>query len=153
MQPVAGVGVAGDAHAGPVVQHRSGVATDPTQPNLRQVHLIAAELFNVLAAAREVSAGDLGENVTTKGIDVHALAVGSLIRLGETALVAVTGLRNPCAQIEAFQPGLLKQVSYRDGGGSLTRRAGTMGVVVLGGIVRVEDAMAVQVPFRAATAA
>lgn len=144
---VAGVGVAGDAHAGPLVQHRGRVAADPTQPNLRQVHLIASELFAVLAnAGHQVSPGDLGENVTTVGLELHDLTVGSVIRFGETALVAVTGLRNPCAQIEAFQPGLLRQVSYRDGGGALVHRAGIMGVVVLGGMVRVGDGMETQPP-------
>ncbi len=144
---IAGVGVAGDAHAGPLVQHRSRIAADPAQPNLRQVHLIAAELFEVLAAAgHQVSPGDLGENVTTKGVAVHDLAVGSVIRLGDTALIAVTGLRNPCTQIEAFRPGLLKQVSYRDGEGALILRAGIMGVVVLGGVVRVGDGIDVQLP-------
>ncbi len=144
---IAGVGVAGDAHAGPLVQHRSRVAADPTQPDLRQIHLIASELFEVLAAAgHQVSPGDLGENVTTEGVDIHDLAVGSVLRLGETALVAVTGLRNPCVQIEAFQPGLLEQVSYRDGEGVLVRRAGIMGVVVLGGSVRRGDGIQVQPP-------
>jgi MOSC domain-containing protein YiiM len=144
---IAGVGVAGDAHAGPLVQHRSRVAADPTQPNLRQVHLIATELFEVLAAAgHQVAPGDLGENVTTEGVEVHDLSVGTVIRLGETALIAVTGLRNPCAQIEAFQPGLLKQVSYRDGTGMWVPRAGIMGVVVLGGVVRVGDRIEVQPP-------
>lgn len=144
---VAGVGVAGDAHAGPLVQHRSRVAADPNQPNLRQVHLIASELFEVLAAAgHQVAPGELGENITTGGVDIHDLAVGSVLRFGETALVAVTGLRNPCAQIEAFQPGLLKLVSYRDGAGVLVRRAGIMGVVVLGGVVRIGDDIAIQPP-------
>jgi MOSC domain-containing protein YiiM len=137
---IAGVGVAGDAHAGPLVQHRSRVAADPTQPNLRQVHLVANELFDVLAAAgHRVAPGDLGENVTTSGLDLHRLAVGSVLRLGGTALVAVTGLRNPCAQIEAFQRGLLKLVVHRDEAGALIRRAGIMGVVVLGGTVDVGD--------------
>jgi MOSC domain-containing protein YiiM len=144
---VAGVGVAGDAHAGPLVQHRSRVAADSNQPNLRQVHLIASELFEVLAAAgHEVAPGELGENITTGGVDIHDLAAGSVLRLGETALVAVTGLRNPCAQIEAFQPGLLKRVSYRDGAGVLVRRAGIMGVVVLGGVVRIGDDIETQPP-------
>lgn len=144
---IAGVGVAGDAHAGPLVQHRSRVGADPTQPNLRQIHLIDNELFEVLATAgHQVSPGDLGENVTTRGVEVHDLSAGSVIRLGETALVAVTGLRNPCAQIEAFRPGLLKQVSYRDGEGLLVRKAGIMGVVVLGGVVRVGDRIEVQPP-------
>jgi MOSC domain-containing protein YiiM len=145
---VAGVGVAGDAHAGPLVQHRSRVAADPTQPNLRQVHLIAGELFDLLAAAgHEVAPGDLGENVTTAGLDLHALAVGSVLRLGGDALVAVTGLRNPCAQIEAFQTGLLRQVVHRDDDtGVLVRRAGIMGVVVLGGTVDVGDPIEVGRP-------
>lgn len=144
---VAGVGVAGDAHAGSRVQHRSRVAADPGQPNLRQVHLIPSELFVHLAAAgHHVSPGDLGENITTEGVDVHDLAVGTVIRLGETALVAITGLRNPCAQIEAFQPGLLREVSYRDEDGALVQRAGVMGVVVLGGSVRVGDTLEIQPP-------
>ncbi len=144
---VAGIGVVGDAHAGPLVQHRSCVAADPAQPNLRQVHLIGSELFDLLAAAgHEVSPGDLGENVTTEGIDVHQLAVGSVLRLGEAALVAVTGLRNPCGQIEAFQPGLLKQVAFRDRDGVLVRRAGIMGVVLLGGNVRAGDGIEIQPP-------
>lgn len=144
---IAGVGVAGDAHAGPLVRHRSRVASDPTQPNLRQVHLIAMELFDVLATAgHHVAPGDLGENVTTRGIDLHDLGIGSVLRLGDTALVAVTGLRNPCAQIDAFQPGLLEQVSYRDRGGALVRRAGIMGVVVLGGTVRTGDLIEAQPP-------
>lgn len=147
LELIAGVGVAGDAHAGPLVQHRSRVAVDPGQPNLRQVHLIAAELFELLAAAgHHVAPGELGENVTTEGVDVHDLAVGSVIRLGETALVTVTGLRHPCAQIDAFQPGLLTLMSHRDGTGALVRRAGIMGVVVLGGTVRAGDVIEVAPP-------
>jgi MOSC domain-containing protein YiiM len=144
---VAGVGVVGDVHAGPLVQHRSRVAADPTQPNLRQVHFIAIELFDLLTnLGHKVSPGDLGENVTTKGVELHDLTVGSVIRLGESTLVAVTGLRNPCAQVEAFQPGLLKQVSFRDCDGALVPRAGIMGVVLFGGIVRVGDRVEAQPP-------
>lgn len=143
---IAGVGVAGDVHAGPLVQHRSRVAADPTQPNLRQVHLIASELFDVLATAGHVVApGELGENVTTAGIDLHALAVGSMLGLGD-ALVAVTGLRNPCAQIERFQPGLLRHVILRTGDGETVRRGGVMGVVIRGGTVRVGDTIEVSAP-------
>jgi len=143
---VAGVGVTGDAHAGPLVQHRSRVAADPTQPNLRQVHLIASELFGVVAAAGHVvAAGDLGENVTTVGLDVEALAVGSVLALGDDALVAITGLRNPCRQIERFRPGLLREVAVATDRG-LVRRAGVMGVVVRGGTVRVGDAIEVSTP-------
>lgn len=144
---LAGVGVVGDVHAGPLVQHRSRVAADPAQPNLRQVHLIGTELFELLAEAGHVVApGDLGENVTTTGLDLHALAVGSVLRLGDEALVAVTGLRNPCAQIERFQPGLLALVAHRDPSGDLVRRAGVMGVVVAGGPVSVGDAIEVSAP-------
>jgi MOSC domain-containing protein YiiM len=115
------------------------VRVDPAQPNLRQIHLLDTELFDVLAAAgHQVLPGELGENVTTAGVDLHALAVGSVLRLGESVLVAVTGLRNPCAQIERFQPGLLDLVRRRVGD-DIVRRAGVMGVVVHGGTVSVGD--------------
>ena len=146
LELIAGIGVSGDAHAGALVQHRSRVAADPNQPNLRQVHLIASELFAVVAAAGHVvSPGDLGENVTTVGLDVEALAVGSVLALGDDALVAVTGLRNPCRQIERFRPGLLREVAVATDRG-LVRRAGVMGVVVRGGIVRVGDEIGVGRP-------
>ena len=134
---VAGVGIEGDAHAGPLVQHRSRVRVDPTQPNLRQVHLIDESLF-ALAAGFDIGPGDLGENVTVSGLDVHGLSVGTMLLLGESALVAVTGLRNPCAQIERFRPRLLDVVRWRAGGETI-RRAGIMGVVVRGGEVSVGD--------------
>lgn len=144
---IAGMGVEGDAHAGPLVQHRSRVAADPTQPNLRQVHLIASELFVVLAAAgHSVTAGDLGENITTEGLDVHGLAVGSMLLIGDEALVAVTGLRNPCVQIEKFQPGLLRQLAYRAEDGELVRRAGIMGVIIRSGSVSVGDTVDISSP-------
>lgn len=144
---LAGLGVAGDAHAGVTVRHRSRVAADPGQPNLRQVHLIAEELLEELAAAGfAVAPGQLGENVTTRGIDLLALPAGTLLRLGGAAVVAVTGLRNPCQQIEAFRPGLLAQVLRRDAGGQVVRRAGIMGVVLAGGAVRPGDAIALDWP-------
>lgn len=144
---VAGVGVVGDAHAGPLVQHRSRVRADPTQPNLRQVHLIGSELFAVLAeAGHPVRPGDLGENVTTTGLDLHALGVGTVLRLGDDALLAVTGLRNPCAQIERFQPGLLAHVVGRGADGEVVRRAGVMAVVVASGRVEVGAPIAVAAP-------
>ena len=143
---IAGVGVDGDAHAGPLVQHRSRVAADPTQPNLRQVHLIDDALFAIAAdAGLPIGAGDLGENITTSGIDLYALAVGTVLLLGDEALVAVTGLRNPCAQIERFRPGLLDLVRRRVDGETI-RRAGIMGVVVHGGDVSVGDAVAWSTP-------
>lgn len=144
---VAGVGVEGDAHSGPSVRQRSRVAVDPTQPNLRQVHLVPAELFDLLAShGHAVAPGDLGENVTPRGLDVHALPVGSMLLLGRDALVAVTGLRTPCVQIERFQPGLLGHLAYRTPDGELVRRGGIMGVVIRGGEVVVGDPITVAPP-------
>ncbi|MFB7796759.1 MOSC domain-containing protein [Isoptericola sp. NPDC056134] len=143
---VEGVGVEGDAHAGVTVQHRSRVAADPSQPNLRQVHLIHGELFDRLAAAgHDVAPGDLGENVTTRGIDLLALPVGTRLTIGD-AVVTVTGLRNPCQQINDFQPGLLKQLLRRGADGEVERLAGVMGVVSRGGAVRPGDAVDVELP-------
>ena len=134
---LAGLGVEGDVHAGVTVKHRSRVAQDPTQPNLRQVHLIHQELFDELREAGfEVAPGDLGENVTTEGIDLLALPAGTLLHLGGEAVVEVTGLRNPCVQIDSFQDGLLKQVVGRAADGTVVRKAGIMGVVREGGAVR-----------------
>ncbi|MFF5207695.1 MOSC domain-containing protein [Streptosporangium sp. NPDC000396] len=144
---LAGLGVEGDAHLGVTVKHRSRVAQDPAQPNLRQVHLIHAELHDELRAAGfSVAAGELGENVTTRGIDLLGLPAGALLRLGEEAVVEVTGLRNPCRQIDMFQPGLLKQVVGCGEDGGLIRKAGVMGVVVTGGEVRPGDAIEVELP-------
>ncbi|MEU1486633.1 MOSC domain-containing protein [Streptomyces sp. NPDC005752] len=144
---LAGLGVEGDVHAGSTVKHRSRVAQDPTQPNLRQVHLMHQELFAELRDAEfEVGPGDLGENVTTSGIDLLALPVGTLLRLGNEAVVEVTGLRNPCLQIDNFQEGLLRQVVGRADDGTVVRKAGVMGVVTTGGIVRPGDAVEVQLP-------
>jgi len=144
---VAGRGVEGDAHAGTTVKHRSRVAKDPTQPNLRQVHLIHAELFDSIAPlGHEVKPGDMGENILTRGVDLLALPTGTQLRIGEAAVVRVTGLRNPCSQIEAFQPGLLKQMVTKRADGTLERKAGVMGVVLQGGIVRPGDAIDVVLP-------
>ena len=143
---VEGVGVEGDAHAGVTVQHRSRVARDPSQPNLRQVHLIHAELFDLLReAGHEVAPGDLGENVTTRGIDLLALPVGTRLTVGG-AVVTVTGLRNPCQQINDFQPGLLKQLLRHGDDGEVERLAGVMGIVSRGGTVRPGDAIDVALP-------
>jgi MOSC domain-containing protein YiiM len=144
---LAGLGVEGDTHAGVTVQHRSRVAQDPTQPNLRQVHLLHAELFEELrAAGYEVSPGDLGENVTTRRLDLLGLPVGARLRLGAEAVVEITGLRNPCLQIERFRPGLLKQVVSRDAAGSTIRKAGIMGIVLSEGEVRPGDPITVELP-------
>jgi len=143
---VEGVGVAGDAHAGVTVQHRSRVAADPSQPNVRQVHLVHAELFDRLReAGHDVAPGDLGENLTTRGIDLLALPVGTRLTIGD-AVVTVTGLRNPCQQINDFQPGLLKQVLRRGDDGEVVRLAGVMGIVSRGGTVRPGEPIAVELP-------
>lgn len=142
-----GLGVEGDVHAGVTVKHRSRVAQDPTQPNLRQVHLIHQELFAELRQAGfEVSPGDLGENITTAGIDLLGLPVGTLLRLGDEAVVEVTGLRNPCLQIDTFQAGLLKQVVGRADDGTVVRKAGIMSVVRTGGVVRPGDVIKAVLP-------
>lgn len=144
---LAGLGVEGDVHAGVTVKHRSRVAQDPTQPNLRQVHLIHEELFTEVGREGfEVSAGQLGENVTVRGIDLLGLPVGTLLHLGADAVVEVTGLRNPCLQIDAFQDGLLKQVVGRDEAGNIVRKAGIMSVVQTGGVVRPGDDIRVELP-------
>jgi MOSC domain-containing protein YiiM len=144
---LAGLGVEGDVHAGVTVKHRSRVAQDPTQPNLRQVHLIHEELFaEVGAAGFTVTAGELGENITTSGIDLLGLPAGTLLRVGDSAVLRVTGLRNPCRQIDDFQAGLLKQVIGRDEAGNIVRKAGIMSVVVEGGVVRPGDAIKAELP-------
>ena len=144
---LAGLGVEGDAHLGVTVKHRSRVARDPAQPNLRQVHLIHAELHDELGATGfVVRPGEMGENVTTRGIDLLALPTGTRLHLGDAAVVEVTGLRNPCAQLDRFQPGLMAAVLDRDEHGGLVRKAGVMGVVVAGGDVRPGDPVRVELP-------
>lgn len=144
---LAGLGVEGDAHMGETVKHRSRVARDPTQPNLRQVHLIHAELHDELRAAGfAVSAGEMGENVTTRGVDLLGLPTGAQLHLGGTAVVEVTGLRNPCAQLDGFRPGLRAAVLGRDEHGGLVRKAGVMGIVLVGGEVRPGDPVRVELP-------
>ncbi|MGV3494244.1 MAG: MOSC domain-containing protein, partial [Ramlibacter sp.] len=139
---VAGLGVEGDAHAGVTVKHRSRVARDPSAPNLRQVHLLQAELFDELIDRdHAVFPGDLGENVTTRGLDLLALPAGTRMRLGADAEIEITGLRNPCSQIDRFQPGLMQAVLDRDAQGNLVRKAGVMAVVLAGGQVRPGDAI------------
>ncbi|POX56671.1 MOSC domain-containing protein [Streptomyces sp. Ru71] len=144
---VAGFGVEGDVHGGATVKHRFRMAKDPSQPNLRQVHLIHGELFDELRAAGfEVAAGQLGENVTTRGIDLLGLPTGARLLLGDEAVVEVTGLRNPCAQIDGFKKGLLKEVVGRGSDGRPRFRSGIMGVVVAGGVVRPGDSVRVGLP-------
>ncbi len=144
VEVVEGLGVRGDAHFGATVQHRSRVARDPTQPNLRQVHLLQQELLlEVGRIGLDVGPGDMGENVTTCGIDLLALATGTRLKLGAAVVLEVTGLRNPCSQIEAFRPGLLQAVLERAEDGALVRKAGVMCVVLGGGVVRAGDAIEV----------
>lgn len=144
---LAGLGVAGDAHQGVTVKHRSRVARDPTQPNLRQVHLLHAELLDELAGRGfRVAPGDVGENVLTRGVDLLGLPRGARLRLGADAVVQVTGLRNPCSQLDRFLPGLMAATLDRDAQGGLVRKAGVMAIVLAGGTVRPGDAVAVELP-------
>ncbi|MGP9016992.1 MOSC domain-containing protein [Streptomyces sp. BR1] len=144
---LSGLGVAGDVHAGVTVKHRSRVAQDPTRPNLRQVHLIHEELFGEVAEKGfEVLPGQLGENITTGGLDLLSLPAGTLLHIGAEAVVEITGLRNPCLQIDTFQNGLLKQVVGRDETGAVVRKAGIMSVVLAGGVIRPGDPIQVQLP-------
>jgi len=144
---VTGHGVEGDAHAGATVKHRSRVARDPAQPNLRQVHLIHAELHDELRAGGfALVPGQMGENVTTRGVDLLGLPVDTRLRLGATAVVALTGLRNPCGQLDGIQPGLMAATLARDVGGGLVRKAGVMAVVVASGEVRPGDGIQVELP-------
>jgi len=142
-----GLGVEGDAHAGRTVQHLSRVARDPTQPNLRQVHLIHVELFAELAERGFVIApGDVGENITTRGVPLLALPRGTRLRIGPSAIVELTGLRNPCAQLDRLQPGLMKAVLDRDADGNLVRKSGVMAIVIADGVIRPDDTIAVVLP-------
>ena len=144
---VAGLGVERDAHAGRTVRHRSRVARDPTAPNLRQVHLIHAELHDELnRLGFDVAPGDMGENITTRGVDLLGLAVATRLMIGPRAVVEVTGLRNPCTQLDGFRPGLMKAVLGRDSDGGLVRLAGVMAVVLAGGVIRPGNPIAVTLP-------
>ncbi len=144
---LAGLGVEGDAHAGVTVKHRSRVAQDPTQPNLRQIHLIHGELHDELTATGfHVASGVMGENVTTRGLDLLDLPRGTLLRLGAKAVVEVTGLRNPCRQLDSYQPGLMAAVLGRDACGKLVRKAGIMGIILACGEVKPGDAIRVELP-------
>ena len=144
---LAGLGVEGDAHMGETVKHRSRVRVDPTKPNLRQVHLVHAELHNELKAAGfNVHPGDIGENITTSGIDLLSLPTGAVLRIGAAAVVQITGLRNPCTQLDGFQQGLTAAVLDRDAEGRVVRKAGVMSVVLAGGEVIPGDPIIVELP-------
>jgi MOSC domain-containing protein YiiM len=144
---VAGLGVRGDSHLGVLVQHRVRVREDPSRPNLRQVHLIHEELFEELrAAGYALKPGDIGDNVTTRGLALLNLPTGTRLHLGAEAVVEVTGLRNPCRQVDGFQPGLMAALLGRDSEGNLVRKSGIMGIVLAGGEVRPGDLIAVELP-------
>ena len=144
---IEGFGVEGDAHGGKTVKHRYLVKSDPTKPNLRQVHLIQAELLDWLnAEGFSVDPGQLGENITTQGIDLLGLPTGTKLKIGVEAVVEVTGLRNPCHQIDDFQKGMLNAVLDQDEEGNLIRKAGVMGVVRVGGKVCPGDAITIDLP-------
>jgi MOSC domain-containing protein YiiM len=142
-----GLGVEGDAHMGVTVKHRSRVAKDPTAPNLRQVHLVHAELHDELESAGfRLWPGAMGENVMTRGVDLLGLPTGTRLRLGGEAVVEVTGLRNPCRQLNDFQPGLMAATLDRDSDGNLIRNAGIMGIVLAGGEIKPGDKIEVELP-------
>jgi MOSC domain-containing protein YiiM len=141
---IAGQGVEGDAHSGETVKHRSRVVKDPTQPNLRQVHLIHAELFDMLAdKGFVIGAAMMGENITTRGIDLLGLSLGTQLRLGKDAVIEITGLRNPCHQLNGLIPGLMQAVLDRASDGSLIRLAGVMAIVISSGLVVAGDAITI----------
>jgi MOSC domain-containing protein YiiM len=143
---LAGLGVEGDAHAGVTVKHRSRVAADPTQPNLRQVHLIHSELHDQLhTQGFQVQAGEMGENITTRGLDLLALPVGARLQIGQ-AILEITGLRNPCLQLDGLEAGLMKAVLGRDPDGKIIRMAGIMGVVIAAGVVQPGDQILLELP-------
>jgi MOSC domain-containing protein YiiM len=144
---VAGQGVEGDAHCGETVKHRSRVARDPTQPNLRQVQVLHVELLEELRATGfALEPGQVGENVTTLGVALLELPRGTRLHLGASATVEVTGLRNPCTQLDGIQPGLMEATLDRTADGTLVRKAGVMGVVLQGGEVRPGDTITIELP-------
>jgi MOSC domain-containing protein YiiM len=144
---IEGEGVEGDAHRGKTVKHRSRVKKDPTKPNLRQVHLIHNELIEELQASGfRVGPATMGENITTYGVDLLALPTGTILSIGEDVQLEVTGLRNPCAQLDNYQTGLMAAVLDRDTEGNLIRRAGIMSIVRKGGTVRQGDEIRVRYP-------
>ena len=144
---IEGIGIDGDAHRGETVKHRSRVRRDPTTPNLRQVHLIHAELHDELRTrGYDIAPGQIGENITTRDLDLLALPAGARLHLGSDAIIEVTGLRNPCDQLEAIQPGLMQAVLDRDEDGNLIRKAGIMAIVLTGGTVTVGDTIEVELP-------
>jgi MOSC domain-containing protein YiiM len=143
----AGLGVDEDAHQGRTIQHRSRTMKDPERPNRRQVHLISSELHDELRAAGfAVSPGEMGENITTRGVDLLALPAGARLHVGGTAVIEATGLRDPCSQLDGIRPGLMQATLARDASGNVIRKAGIMGVVLVDGEVRPGDPIRVELP-------
>ena len=144
---IEGIGVEGDAHSGRTVKHRFLVKKDATRPNIRQVHLIHNELLDELnAKGFSVNPGQLGENITTRGIDLLSLPSGTIMNIGFEVVIELTALRNPCKQIDEFQEGMLKAVLYKDENGVLVRKTGVMGIVKSGGEICPGDAIVIDLP-------
>ncbi len=142
-----GLGIEGDAHCGETVKHRSRAKVDPTQPNLRQVHLIHSELLSELRLQGfSADAGTMGENILTQGIDLLSLPKNTLLKMGNDVVLKVTGLRNPCVQLDSYQKGLTQAVLSKDSKGNLILKAGIMAVVVNGGTVKLNDLINLELP-------
>ena len=144
---IEGLGVEGDAHSGETVKHRSRVAKDPSQPNLRQVHLIHSELHDeLIEKGFNVAPGVMGENITTQGVDLLGLPRDSLLRIGDEAIIQITGLRNPCKQLDDYQKGLLSAVLDKTPEGELIRKSGVMAIVIAGGTIKPDDSIKIKLP-------
>ena len=144
---IEGEGIKGDAHCGITVKHRSRVKKDPSQPNLRQVHLIHNELIGELQQKGfDVHPATMGENITTSGIDLLGLPTDAILKIGKQVKIKITGLRNPCVQLDEYQKGLTAAVLDRDKKGNLIRKAGVMGIVIVGGDVKTGDEIQVVLP-------
>ena len=142
-----GLGIEGDAHMGKTVKHRSRVKQDASQPNLRQVHLIHSELYNEIALKGfQVNPGQIGENITTHGIDLLSLPKGTILKIGADAAIEVTGLRNPCSQLNSIKEGLMNAVLGKDDNGNIILKAGIMGIVIKGGEINIDDTIEVELP-------
>lgn len=141
-----GLGVNGDAHMGKNVKHRSRVARNPYQLNLRQVHLIHGELLEELKTnGYHIIPGQMGENITTSGIDLLSLPKDTILKIGVSS-IQITGLRNPCYQLDGIQPGLMKAVLDKDADGNLIRKAGVMAIVLEGGTIETGDEISIEYP-------
>jgi MOSC domain-containing protein YiiM len=140
-------GVEGDAHAGEKVQHLYRVRKNPNAPNLCQVHLIAEEFLEELRTQNfPIEPGQLGENIIVRSLDLCSLSVGATLRLGSDALIEITGLRDPCNQLNTLRPGLMKACLARSLDGTLIRKAGVMAIALVSGSVRPGDPIHLTLP-------